>query len=227
MNNFTNRNNRITVAQPCCRVSSGAMHRSRRQSVKREMRYLGLCVLAMLFAVMSRSAHAQNCCGSEAPSEESTTAVGDNATYNTVTDFEMVLDTDDGGYVGSTITEQTGAQGADSCWNSDADPGLVPEYPTVSGGTWTVDSNNSWGYDSVGWSPKSVTYIVANSPIGSDNPIIVDFPCGSQVYQVLSIQYPIVGQSSIIFDDVIQTESIYDGYEENCREGTCGYDDNQ
>jgi hypothetical protein len=134
----------------------------------------------------------------------------------------MVLNDDTGGYSGSTITEQGGAPGADGCWNEDVDPALVPEYPLISAGdSWIVGSDDSWGVDDVGWFPNSVNYIIDNSPIGSDTPIIVDFPCGAEIYQVLSIQYPLPGYSPVIFDDVTQTESVYDGYVENCREGVC------
>ena len=86
-----------------------------------------------------------------------------------------------------TVTEESAQPGSDGCWNSKVNPALVPQYPTISGGSWTV-SSNQFKPDKVGWLPASVNYIRQNSPLHSNTPLIPNFPCGADVYQALLIE---------------------------------------
>lgn len=179
-----------------------------------------LAILLGVFSVAHRAATAQVCCAA-GPTSESTTANGANSTYNTATNFQMVLKGGSGNYMGWSVTEYSAAPGSDGCYNSKVNPAYVPEYPVISNGTWTVGSGNSWGPDVVGWLPGSVTYIRNNSPLHSNTPIITTFPCGEVVYQALGILCP-GGSTTDLYDpDVTLTASVYNTYVENCREGVC------
>lgn len=171
----------------------------------------GICLL-------SNGAAAQACCVA-GPTSESTLATGGNGTYNTATNFQMTLQGGSGNYVNWTITEYSAAPGSDGCYNPGVNTIYVPEYPVVSGGQWTVAGGNTWGADVVGWKPASVTYIRNNSPLHSNHPLIVTFPCGAIVYQALTILCP-GGSTPDLYDpDVRQTETVYSTYVINSREG--------
>ncbi len=183
------------------------------------MRRLTVCIFTfLLFVICAKTSHAQQCCVPEIPTGESTTFIGPGTGPNEITtsQFEQVLAGSN--FSGWQILEQSGGPGADGCWNPQVDPGYVPEYPVISGGQWPIGADNSWGPDEVGWVTGSVDYIRGNSPLYSNTPIITVFPCGAEVYQVVTILC-IEGVFTVPFDDVIQTETVYDTYVQNCREG--------
>lgn len=127
-----------------------------------------------------------------------------------------------GSFLGWTVVEYEGALGSDSCYNPGVDSGLVPEHPRPSGGSWTVSGANQWGPDYVGWTTAAVTYIRDHSPFGSTTPILIPaFPCGYQLFQVVQINC--FYETPFVYDDVIQTGSVFETYVENCREGVCAY----
>jgi hypothetical protein len=58
-------------------------------------------------------------------------------------------------FMGRTVTERDPGGGVDLCHF----PGSMFRPATaITGGTWTVDENNMWGDDYVGWTPSAVTY---------------------------------------------------------------------
>jgi hypothetical protein len=179
-----------------------------------------LCTVVLLCGlclVGSGTLSAQVCCAAP-PTAETTTATGTTNTYETL--FQMTLTGGSGNYVGWGITEYSAAPGSDGCYNAGVNTALVPEYPVISGGSWTVAAGNSWGPDAVGWLPASVSYIRANSPLNSKTPLIVTFPCGAIVYQALTILCP-GGSTPDLYDpSVRQTETVYSTYVINSREGT-------
>ena len=182
------------------------------------MRVLYVMLFSIVLFVGDKNSAAQVCCAA-APTSESTVANGANGTYNTATNFQMTLEGGSGNFANWRITEYTAAPGSDGCYNPGVNATLVPEYPGVSGGSWTVAGGNSWGPDVVGWTPASVTYIRNNSPLHSAHPLIVTFPCGAIVYQALSILCP-GGSTSDLYDpNVRQSETIYSTYVTNSREG--------
>lgn len=182
------------------------------------MRVLYAMLFSLVLFAFNESSVAQVCCAA-APTSESTVANGANGTYDTATNFQMTLKGGSGNFVSWRITEYTAAPGSDGCYNPGVNTTLVPEYPGVSGGSWTVGSGNTWGADVVGWTPASVTYIRNNSPLHSSHPLIVTFPCGAIVYQALSILCP-GGSTPDLYDpNVRQTETVYSTYVTNSREG--------
>lgn len=59
-------------------------------------------------------------------------------------------------FAGMKVTENQPSSGTDSCFHPDMPAEM--RYG-LSGGTWTVDSSNEWGFDSIGWLPAAVQYI--------------------------------------------------------------------
>jgi hypothetical protein len=180
-------------------------------------RIMLLCVLAVFALFCDAGAHAQQCC-TPTPTSESTSFTGANSVRPTASEFRQVLST--GTFSGWTVTEYPGALGSDGCWNPQVDPAYVPQYPTISGGTWPVAGDNSWQPDIVGWWPASVEYIRDNSPLRSNTPIIPYFPCGAQVNQQLAIHCP-ADLTEVFYNSVVQSETVYGTYVKNCRAGVC------
>ena len=109
------------------------------------------------------------------PTGESTASVGWNASYSTVHDFRQTLQ--GGNFVGRVVHEEDGGNGNDTCWFVDSQ---FAKFEAVTGGQWTVDANNKWGLDSVGWFPNSVTYYRNQQRA----------PCGTQFDQKMYINRP-------------------------------------
>jgi hypothetical protein len=59
-------------------------------------------------------------------------------------------------FAGRKVTEQNpGGGGPDTCWFSGSQ---IPPQTSVTGGTWSVNSANQWGPDTVGWTEGAVSY---------------------------------------------------------------------
>jgi hypothetical protein len=58
-------------------------------------------------------------------------------------------------FQGCEVTEADPGGGTDSCWFAGSSFG---PFNAITGGTWTVESNNYWGDDHVGWYTPAVTY---------------------------------------------------------------------
>ena len=78
-------------------------------------------------------------------------------------------------FAGGTVQEAEPFSGADSCWfdGSMYDPAIH-----LSGGTWLVNADNTWGADLVGWLPQWVDYYRLQGKA----------PCDSIRYQQMTMQ---------------------------------------
>src|SRR5690606_7141465 len=57
---------------------------------------------------------------------------------------------------GRNVTEQDpGGSGNDTCWFSGS---AIAKFEAITGGSWPVETDSTWGIDYVGWFPASVTY---------------------------------------------------------------------
>jgi hypothetical protein len=181
------------------------------------MKLISLVLSILFLSLANQIVHAQACCATSPTSETTTYIQPETGNLATESAFRQVLQ--GGSYSSWTITEMEGAQGADSCWNSNVDPAYVPEYPSVAGSTWVVAADNSWYPDDVGWTVASVAYIRQNSPLQSNTPIIPNFPCGFQLYQDLFIVCPGGTSPGEDYDNTILTGAVYSTYVQNVREG--------
>ena len=68
-----------------------------------------------------------------------------------------------------------GGGGPDTCWFQGS---AIDPQTKISGGTWTVQAGNTWGYDYVGWLPPGVTYYRGAGRA----------PCGTTIPQQMTIQ---------------------------------------
>lgn len=105
---------------------------------------------------------------------------------------------------GRQVQERQGFLGSNSCYSPDyPDPGL-PQYPLITGGTWTVGiwsldaktqrpgQHNRWGYDTIGWTEPGVWLVrTYGEQLG------VTFPCGEVVGQNMVVDCPELGDWAI------------------------------
>jgi len=88
---------------------------------------------------------------------------------------QTILMPTDINFSGVSIQEAASGVGTDSCWfeHSLYHPftSITPEAP------WTVNWDNTWGDDSVGWNPESVTFYRALNRA----------PCGATFYQQMTM----------------------------------------
>ena len=74
----------------------------------------------------------------------------------TLYDFEQILLPATANFKGRAVTEQDpGGDGPDTCWFQGS---AIGKQEAISGGSWKVKADNKWGYDTVGWSDKAVSY---------------------------------------------------------------------
>lgn len=174
----------------------------------------------VLLFVLFGGCRAQACCPA-GPSGESTVSMGQNSQDWSVTDFKMTLKGGSGSFGDWTLQEYTAKPGGDGRYYKGVNTEYVPEYPGVTGNSGKVAGDNTW-QDAVGWSPASVTYILDNSPLYSNHPIILVIPCGADVYQAVSVECP-GGKVPDLYDpDVTQTETVYQYNVRNSRAGVYG-----
>jgi hypothetical protein len=77
-------------------------------------------------------------------------------------------------FAGETVQEADAGNGSDSCWF--AGSSFAP-FTGLSGGTWTVNADNTWGDDFVGWFPNPVTYYRTQGRA----------PCASTLHQQMTM----------------------------------------
>lgn len=84
------------------------------------------------------------------PTGETTTSVGwaDAEGLPAVHKFVQQLQPVSSSFAGRTVTESDSSPATDSCW-FEGSP--FPRVPGVTGGTWSIGSDNRWGPDYVGW----------------------------------------------------------------------------
>jgi hypothetical protein len=97
----------------------------------------------------------------------------------------------------------------------------LPHDVPVSSGTWTVAAgdvsglHNTWGFDSIGWTPASIGYIRENA---SGNTPHVMLPCGYVSYQALSISCASSPTPEIYLDPVKLSQTVYAMKLASCRD---------
>jgi len=118
-----------------------------------------------------------------------TTAFGgwaDSDNLPTVAKWNQTLTPASTSFAGRTVTERDpGGSGPDTCYfNGSA---FAPQT-SISGGTWSVDANNQWGSDYVGWTPGAVTYYrdQGRAPCGTfiTQRMVIDCVTGEQTYSI-------------------------------------------
>lgn len=102
-----------------------------------------------------------------------------------------------GDFHGLTVQETNAAQGLDFCW---FDGSLIPMVTGVSGGSWTVNADNTWGDDAVGWGERAVEYYRVTRSA----------PCHFEVFQQMQLICP--DGSALNYGPVNQLYGIIDNY---------------
>jgi len=111
-----------------------------------------------------------------APTSETTTSGGwaDSEGNPTIHKWIQTLAPSTTNFAGRVVSEANPGGGQDTCHFSGS---AISPFNAVTGGSWTVDSNNSWGPDYVGWLPSAVTYYRAQGRA----------PCEAQIPQRMDI----------------------------------------
>jgi hypothetical protein len=79
---------------------------------------------------------------------------------------------------GETVREAAAAPaGPDTCWF--AGSAFLP-FTAITGGTWSVNGSNVWGFDHVGWFNPAIAYYRAQGRA----------PCGTRFGQQMTIRSP-------------------------------------
>jgi hypothetical protein len=101
----------------------------------------------------------------EIPVSESTASAGWNTSspLRTTHNFSQTLvPAGTTSFSGRTVIEADGGDTHDYCHYSGA--GVPDEINTIiSGGSWTVATDNTWGYDTIGWGEAAVNFYQASS----------------------------------------------------------------
>lgn len=89
-----------------------------------------------------------------------------------------------GSYIGRVVEEfDPGSGGPDTCYSSSLAPA---PWTAITGGEWTIGSDNKWGDDNVGWGADLTAYYRANGRA----------PCQTQFNQDMKINRPGNSQAS-------------------------------
>jgi hypothetical protein len=75
---------------------------------------------------------------------------------------------------GRVVREANAGSGVDTCHFTGS---AIAPFNTITGGTWTVNADNTWGDDFVGWFPGAVTYYRNNGRA----------PCGTSFLQQMTM----------------------------------------
>jgi hypothetical protein len=114
------------------------------------------------------------------PTTETTAFQGwDTAqSYPTIGNWEQTVSDANGDILsGYKIQEVSPQAGVDTCWWPKS---KYAKITTVTGSSWFVNGDNTWGPDQVGMYPIPLSYYRANNRA----------PCGITVYQQMQIQCP-------------------------------------
>ena len=134
-----------------------------------------------------------------APTGETTTATGranENATP-AAHKFVQTLKPTGTSFAGRTITESNTQAATDTCWFDDSD---FRKVTGVTGGSWTVGSNNRWGPDHVGYTNLGVIQYYRDEG---------EAPCGFTMYQTLTISGCGGGSSSSVYRTNVRLKSTF------------------
>jgi hypothetical protein len=109
----------------------------------------------------------------DVPTGELTTWDGWNTTFG---QWKQTLVSGTGSsFAGLTVREMDAGGGVDSCYFKGS---AVAEQTGLTGGSWEVQDDNTWGDDDVGWGPGAVTYYQLLQPRA---------PCGFTFHQQMQI----------------------------------------
>jgi hypothetical protein len=135
------------------------------------------------------------------PTDETTTFAGwaDSDGYPTVGKWTQTLSPTSPGFSGRIVTEQDpGGGGPDNCWFSGS---AISPTTAITGGYWTVASNNTWGFDAVGLTSSTVTYYRAQgrAPCSVTVPqrMVIDCSTGAVTYRSNTLGY-VIGDTTVI-----------------------------
>jgi hypothetical protein len=112
------------------------------------------------------------------PTTETTAFDGWDATYATDGKWKQTITNPNASnFSGVTVREANAVAGADTCYFTGSS---FARFTSLSGGAWTVNADNTWGDDYIGWLPNSVAYYRAQGRA----------PCGFTVYQQMMLKCP-------------------------------------
>jgi hypothetical protein len=119
--------------------------------------------------------------GSDAPSTGDAPGWADNQGINLTQKFVMTVSSQSlRSFGGRVVQEQDGGGGVDECYF----PGsAVPQVTSIPSppGIWVVGTDNTFGWDQIGYFPDLVAYIRDNRPSGST------WPCRVALKQNMAI----------------------------------------
>jgi hypothetical protein len=92
----------------------------------------------------------------QTPTGETTAARG---WLDTIALFDMTLTPTSTNFANRVVSEQNPGGGSDTCWFSGS---LFPAFTSITGGSWTIESGNRYGYDAVGVFAEVVNYYRSN-----------------------------------------------------------------
>ena len=118
------------------------------------------------------------------PTGETTRSAGWNVAVHK---FVQTLKPTGTSFAGRRITESNTQAATDTCWFAGSD---VPKVTGVTGGSWTVGSDNRWGPDHVGYTNVGRIVYYRNE---------MRAPCGFTMYQTLTISGCGGGSSSSVY----------------------------
>lgn len=93
------------------------------------------------------------------PTGETTSSSGwaDLQGYYTIANFTQTLSPSTVSFSGRSVEEFDGGGGTDDCWTPQS-PYAKADHVTPAPNPWSVDSNNTWGPDQVGFVPSPIAY---------------------------------------------------------------------
>ncbi|HLA10738.1 MAG TPA: Ig-like domain-containing protein [Pyrinomonadaceae bacterium] len=134
------------------------------------------------------------------PTNETTAFAGwaDSDGFPTVGKWTQTLSPATPGFSGRTVTEQDpGSGGPDNCWFNGS---IIPPQTAITGGSWTVTSSNTWGFDFVGLTSTTVNYYRAQgrAPCSVTVPqrMVIDCSTGALTYRTNTLGY-VIGDTRI------------------------------
>lgn len=115
------------------------------------------------------------------PTGETTTSVGwaDAEGLPAVHKFVQQLQPVSSSFAGRTVTESDSSPATDSCWFQGSP---FPQVPGVTGGTWSIGSDNRWGPDYVGWGNDLFRYYQSQRVARG-----LPMPCDFNMFQKLTV----------------------------------------
>jgi len=142
--------------------------------------FFGGCVCSYYLPVWAL-APAQVTAVCPVPTGETTTSAGwaDADGIPAVHKFVQQLQPSSSSFAGRTVTESNSSAATDSCWFQNSP---FPKVAGVTGGTWTIGTDNRWGPDYVGWSNDLFSYYQSQRVAMG-----LSMPCEFNMFQRLTI----------------------------------------